>query len=333
MTVINVTLEKTRFAILDPLRFVAAVLVLLYHYSVYFSGGFISFAKFGYLGVVFFFMLSGFVISSSATNATPLKFAFARAKRLYPAFVACLAITLSVAYICNGQYWPWKNIFLNGLIINDYFGVANIDGVYWTLQAELKFYACVFVLIACGQFNQHKFWLPIWLAAAGVHFFTKQPFFMGWFINPAYSFFFIGGVCALLMSKDRGNRAIKLYFLVSVIFGVTTAGEQVKQFVHVGSLFDIWIARIIVLVFYFFFYALSQGRCSFQRVPKWWLYLGAISYPLYLLHNLCGKTLIDYFQDDVSLSILVPVISLVVILIALAVHIIIEKPIAKLKLG
>ena len=327
--------SSDRFSILDPLRFLAAIAVLFYHYSVYFkveNNPLVEGAKFGYLGVVFFFMLSGFVISSSAANATPLKYAFARAKRLYPAFIACLVITLIVVYLCKGQYWPWQHILLNGLIINDYLGVANIDGVYWTLQAELKFYACVFVLIACGQFKQHQFWLPIWLAVACVHFFTQQPFFMGWFINPSYSFFFIGGVCALLIHKNKNNFLIKLYFAISVIFGVATAGEQVKQFITTVSLVDIWIARAIVFAFYVFFYSLAQGKCSFQRVPWWWLHLGAISYPLYLLHNLCGKTLIDYFQGELPLPVLVPLISLVVILMAAAVHIIIEKPIAKLKL-
>jgi peptidoglycan/LPS O-acetylase OafA/YrhL len=61
------------------------------------------------------------------------------------------------------------------------------------------------------------------------------------------------------------------------------------------------------------------------------LILGVISYPLYLLHNLCGKTLIDYFQGAIPLPLLVSLISLVVVLMALAVHILIEKPIAKLK--
>jgi peptidoglycan/LPS O-acetylase OafA/YrhL len=325
---------SNRFSILDPLRFLAAVAVLFYHYSVYFKiedSLLLGSAKFGYLGVMFFFMLSGFVISSSATNSTPLKFAFARAKRLYPAFIACLAITLLVVYLCKGQYWPWKNIFLNGLIINDYFGVPDIDGVYWTLQAEIKFYGCVFILIALGQFKRNKLWLPVWLTAACLHYFTKQPFFMGWFISPAYSFFFIGGVCAFLMHKNRNDSVTKFYFMISLIFGVVTAGEQVKQFISMASLFDVWMVRIIVFAFYVFFYALSQGKCNFQRVPGWWLYLGAISYPLYLLHNLCGKTLIDSFQGVLPLPLLVPLISLVVVLMALAVHILIEKPISKLK--
>lgn len=332
----NTVKINSRFSILDPLRFFAAIAVLCYHYSTYFKGVdglLISSAKFGYLGVVFFFMLSGFVISLSATNAAPLRFAFARVKRLYPAFIACLAITLFIVYICKGQYWPWESILLNGLIINDYLGVANIDGVYWTLQAELKFYACVFVLIACGQFKQHKFWLPMWLAVACLHYFTRQPFFMGWFINPAYSFFFIGGVCALLMYKDKNDRAIKLYFFISLIFGVATAGGQVREFIPMVSILDVWVARIIVLVFYIFFYALSQGKCNFQRVPWWWVYLGAISYPLYLLHNVCGKTLIEYFQGSFSLLLLVSMISLVVIFMSLIVHLIIEKPIARLRLG
>ena len=39
------------------------------------------------------------------------------------------------------------------------------DGVYWTVQAELKFYGCVFFLLLFGWINQYKKWLTIWLLA------------------------------------------------------------------------------------------------------------------------------------------------------------------------
>ena len=115
--------------------------------------------KFGYLGVNFFFMLSGFVIMASAHNRSAIKFGLLRALRLYPAFLSCLLITLVVLYLCGNELPSLVAIVLNGLILNDYFGVPNIDGVYWTLQAELKFYGCVFLLILFSVLTHYRVWL------------------------------------------------------------------------------------------------------------------------------------------------------------------------------
>jgi len=329
----NIDLKKERFAILDPLRFVAALAVLFYHYSIFYELGsntkyFLAAAKYGYLGVPFFFMLSGFVISSSAANATPFKFVVARARRLYPAFVACLAITLGIVYFCSGQVFPMKSVILNALILNDYFHVPNIDGVYWTLQAELKFYGCIFILISLRQFHSHMYWLPAWLAASCLHFFTAQPFFMGWFINPGYSFYFIGGVAALLIHKNKFSIMLHIYFFISLLFGVATAGLQTDQFINQAVSFDVLVARFVVFVFYLFFYALALGKLRLNKSPWWFAYLGSISYPLYLLHNRGGKALIDHYQSEISISLLVPLVAFGIVSLALAVHLLVEKPIA-----
>jgi hypothetical protein len=62
-----------------------------------------------------------------------------------------------VILYCSGISVPSTSaILLNGLIVNDYFSVPNIDGVYWTLPEELKFYACVFLMILVGQIYSYK---------------------------------------------------------------------------------------------------------------------------------------------------------------------------------
>ena len=191
--------KNTRFSILDPLRLVAALAVVLYHYSIYIDHApelLLSVARFGYLGVDFFFVLSGFVIMASAQNRSAFEFAFARALRLYPAFIACLLFTAAISFYLSSFPVSITQLIANSTILNDYIGIANVDGVYWTLQAELKFYGCIFVLLFLGLFKYWRYWLLVWFALAIGHFFYKQPFFMGWFINPGYSFYFIGGVCS-----------------------------------------------------------------------------------------------------------------------------------------
>jgi peptidoglycan/LPS O-acetylase OafA/YrhL len=327
-------MNKNRFYILDLMRFLAAVAVVFYHYSVYFDASaatLVELSKYGYLGVDFFFLLSGFVIMASAQNRTPFAFAFARALRIYPAFIVCLLVTVAISYWAGDAVIPAKNIILNATILNDYLSVANIDGVYWTLQAELKFYGCVFLLLLSGLFAYYRYWIALWLATAILYYFFHQPFFMGWFINPSYSYYFIAGVCAFLLSKNNRDWIIQLCFLVSALFGVIVAGEQAKQFVLNPTSVFIVNVQIIVTIFFVFFFALSQGLFNMKAVPWWWGYLGAISYPLYLLHNRAGKALIERHLGDLNIYVLVSLVAVSIVIIALVIHLLVEKPFQAIK--
>lgn len=304
--------NQNRYVVLDALRFIAAIAVVFYHYSIFYSSSNIiinTISKYGYLGVNFFFLLSGFVIMASAQNRSPFEFAFARANRIYPAFIICLIFTVCTLTFIKGHSFDSKQLILNALILNDYFDVENIDGVYWTLQAELKFYACIFLLMLTGVFSFWRYWLSFWLLLAVIHYFWGQPTFMGWFINPGYSFYFIGGVSAYLLSKFPKDVSVHLIFMISLIFGFLAAQQQTSDFLKaVGSKEEI-IAGGIVIIFYGFFYCLIKG---FFKIPesRLILTLGAISYPIYLTHNMAGKAIIEFFTGRVD----VPILLLCVIL-------------------
>jgi peptidoglycan/LPS O-acetylase OafA/YrhL len=84
---------------IDALRAIAVVSVIAYH----FDNGILP--K-GYLGVDIFFVISGYVITSSlASRHHPSFTAFissfyaARIKRLVPALVTCIALTCVVGYL------------------------------------------------------------------------------------------------------------------------------------------------------------------------------------------------------------------------------------------
>lgn len=325
----NIVSAKNRFYILDLLRFLAAVAVVFYHYSIYFGESaplLIDLSKYGYLGVDFFFLLSGFVIMASAQNRTPFEFAFARALRIYPAFISCLLLTVLTMKYIGGHSIPPIFWLANATILNDYLGIPNLDGVYWTLQAELKFYGCVFLLIFTGFLRYWRIWLAVWLALALLHYFYSQPFFMGWVINPQYSFYFIAGVCAYLLFSTDQSILIKIYFWISTIFGVVVAGEQVKNFMPSPSSENILLTRVVVATFFLFFYAISSGFFNIRNPRRWWAYLGALSYPLYLLHNMIGKTLINYFAVSINIYALTVFVSALILTLSFMVHFFIEKP-------
>lgn len=321
-----------RFAILDPLRLIAALAVLFYHYLPFFRGSFIgeafNFCKYGYLGVNFFFMLSGFVIISSSENRSAWKFAILRGLRLYPAFIVCLLITLLSLHFLGGVTPPFKNIVLNSLILNDYFKIPNIDGVYWTLQAELKFYGCVFFLILFGVISKPKIWMTIWILAAVSFHFTRQPFFLGWFISPGYSFFFIGGICAYKLIKERYDIFYNVVFLIACVFSLIKTGDQISGFIHEASYFDAVVAKLLIFFIYLFFWLLSRGWFNVDS-SRSLIFMGAVSYPVYLIHSVAGKTLIDFMKLYIGTELSVFIAIFVVLVIASVVHLYFEQPIFK----
>ena len=91
--------------------------------------------RYGYLGVEFFFMISGYVIFFSAKNRTALKFAVNRAVRLFPAYWFAVLFTSFFAYFWGGELMSTSLLrsVANLTMIHSFFGVSNVDGVYWTL--------------------------------------------------------------------------------------------------------------------------------------------------------------------------------------------------------
>lgn len=322
-----------RIAVLDLLRFIAAFLVMLYHYQPFLSqhtdSGAIEVFKFGYLGVNFFFMLSGFVIVASAQNRTAFKFAILRAVRLYPAFICCLLLTLAALHYFGNKMPQPHEIMLNSLIINDYFSVENIDGVYWTLQAELKFYGCIFLLILFSLVSHYRIWMTLWLLLAIAFYFYHQPFFLGWFISPSYSFCFIGGIAAYYLYIEPRNKYSNAIIVVAMIFSVLASWRQIEGFYISPSVIDKLIAAVITIGFFGFFYCLRDIN-KYVPYAGWLGILGGMSYPLYLIHNRAGKMLLEYFAFGMEWWFSVLITIFVLLLMSLGVHMLIEKPLFRL---
>src|SRR5215468_7919943 len=142
---------------IDLLRFCAAAGVAIYHwcYRPVIAGmpsdtafGFVqAVSRYGYPGVDLFFIISGFVILWSASRRGAASFIASRFSRLYPTFWACVALTAFVLLL-TGRAPPSLDLrafLLNCTMIPGAIGVAYVDGVYWTLFVELKFYLLVFL--------------------------------------------------------------------------------------------------------------------------------------------------------------------------------------------
>ena len=111
---------------IDGLRAIAVLAVLIYHADIF------SILKGGFTGVDIFFVISGYVISKSiyersesSFNSYFLEFYSRRIKRIVPALVICLTITIILSTLFIPNSWLSNTIDNTGL--SAFFGLSNFS--------------------------------------------------------------------------------------------------------------------------------------------------------------------------------------------------------------
>ena len=150
---------------LDVMRCLAAFLVMCFHYFgalrmwvpdsalASYDRDLQPYTWFGWVGVQIFFVISGFVIAYSASQATPASFARGRFLRLFPTLWICSTITLIVCFIDHTV--PHHLLFVRWLqsVVLDPWNSDFLDSSYWTLPVEITFYGLIFSLLLLGAFR------------------------------------------------------------------------------------------------------------------------------------------------------------------------------------
>ena len=134
--------KSQRLDALTSLRFFVALQVMLFHYGLLPH----ILERYGYSGVSFFFVLSGFVLQWSygdrvGTPEERKRFWFLRAARLYPTHWLLLAYFV----IMLGSRTTWLDFWLSFTLTKAWFIQAlKVDGtlnaVSWTISTEMFFY-------------------------------------------------------------------------------------------------------------------------------------------------------------------------------------------------
>lgn len=294
-----------RYKELDALRGLAAILVVFFHCTMG-RPAYNSFFKLGTTGVDLFFVISGFVIFMSLQKVTRgVDFVINRVSRLYPTYWACVTFTF-LSIICYSIHYTIpdydKNVipYLGNLTMFQlYLKLPDLDGPYWTMIIEMLFYISMLFLFVT-KWLKYLNVIGIILCSSAViytHYFLDLSYLKGILeLVPLIQFlplFFAGTTFYTLYTK-RDN----LIFNYSIILFCFIC--QILLFPYSGPAHN-FISRteysLMLFIYFALFILLINNRLSFI-VNKATLFLGKISFALYLVHQFFSlKIIIPLFCD------------------------------------
>ena len=328
-----------RVPALDLLRLVAVLGVILFHYGFRGPTAFgtthvawpelSAVARYGYLGVPVFFVISGFVIAYSAEGRTATTFAIARFARIYPCFLVCMTLTFLAALWLGPPYFStglaqWA---ANLVVAAPALHQPYMDSAYWSLVAEITFYAWVTVLMATGVLPRHADAVVLaWLGLTMLNELTIDAAVVEKLLLADYSGFFATGL--LIHQLHRGRRDAALQWLLAAAVAVA-----VFQSVHnlgwlraqTGTPFDdgvvaaICLGSILAIIW----------ATRIERLPlrsSTVIAIGGVTYPLYLLHQQIGYDVLLWLRPAGHPPALVGAVMAAMGLLAWAIWRYVERP-------
>ena len=255
-----------------------------------------AFSSYGWLGVQLFFIISGFVIFLTLENNNSI-FTFLKKRwlRLFPAMLLATAFILISAYFLPQRPLGLPNIydvipgltFIHPAFLNEVFGTSmkSIDGAFWSIYVEIQFY----ILISIFYY--------VFRDRSGTMIFLIFVVFL--LFESFHNLFFLGNDTSVFIYKLSKIWGLNHYgwFCFGIFFYKYWSTEEHKYY-HLSiasgaisliylsyeeqSLFILLPASLLILLFVFSFNNIFIINMLKNKV---FLFFGAISYPLYLIHQ------------------------------------------------
>jgi len=290
-------MNQNKFLHIEGLRAIAVMLVIVYHSGLGILNG-------GFIGVDVFLVISGFLMSYTVYNNSNsfslLNFYSKRLMRLYP-LLAFMVVSVSfVTYFILPPYLLSESaqsavsalLSVSNLYFffqADYFGSESLVRPFihtWSLGLEVQFYI-VFGLIVAFTSKRIASFLLLFLTISSftlniIIISENQP--SAYFLLP--SRFWEFGVGSLLyflpaITDDVTRRLVKYLTIVSIVSLFISAYNY-----HSGLDFPGYYALIPVISTSFLILCSPQlPMLNAALKYKWLVYLGGISYGLYLWHQ------------------------------------------------
>jgi peptidoglycan/LPS O-acetylase OafA/YrhL len=293
-----------RIKSLDSIRGLAAMFIVLYHYTTRYNQMFNSNDGFsfwfGHLWVPVFFVLSGFVIHLTIDRSkNAIGFLKKRFYRLYPTYWLSIIITLFFLLISKFYQKPEFNLSSSDVLMNftmwhQFFGFEHIDGSYWSLLPELLFYISMAALF-WTKLLTHFYYVNVALISLGIIHFYFPISIIGKILDLDYVLLFFIGICFYRLKNDKSLKLEHFLIFVNLI-----VASFLYQRVQPNNNIKLILISFTIIVF--IYYCFLWGKLNWLGNIKILIFLGNISYALYLVHHVVGYTIINFFEVNFDLK-------------------------------
>lgn len=293
---------KVRNKQIEFLRTILFLMIVNYHYTYRFNQlfdiktiNFLSLSSWGDIGIVGFFMISGyFIFSKKDRNIRPLKFLTKRLLKLYPVYLLCISLTfLSMNFFgLPGREVNFFEYFCNVTLLNGYIGIDYVDGAHWYLTYLVLFNFTVFFIILLEnkfKIDQKKAligWAILNLLLFAISNFVPGTLILYKLLGNKYFYYLLIGISLKEISSRKINSQNFIYiFLYCLSFAIVATIDKL-------------IVCVAILIFSFVL-IIPELKILKSHNLEPILKLGSISYIGYLIHQNIGYQILlgltDYF--------------------------------------
>ena len=324
------TVPSKRLDYIDLLRVIALGAVIAFHYlySAIARGRtpnvsespIMGWAQYGYLGVELFFMISGFVMLSSTKSISAGTFLKKRFLRLYPMYWSALILIFLVS-----QFGIWQkpgliaeNFYYSLTMTPKSFSHEWLDPAHWFLERQLQFYLFILLVLTLrlGKYLSSIF--PWWAIIALLWNSFGLENFGIWYLNGFFAL--IAGGAIISSIRESGFNQRRIAGLISSFIWALSSRIDLIPWLDKNrgpGHSALVIGSVITAMYLLMLLTLTRGvsRLHLRGIGT----AGAITYPLYLIHDRLGGLAIARFASPSNQYFIYLIVILVLILLAYAI--------------
>jgi peptidoglycan/LPS O-acetylase OafA/YrhL len=337
---------------LTSLRFFFAFGVFLHHYGI--GDGQVIFPE-GYLGVNFFFILSGFIISYNykqkfiEKTISKREFIIARIARIYPLHVLTFLLAFPLALrsaIKNEDVILWLQSFLNLALLQSFVPIKeyyfSFNDLSWSVSNELFFYLMFPVLIVFFTKIKRKITLMVSLLIICVYFISvniipEQYHHALFYISPlvrildfiiGIGLFYIWEYMLSIKSEEHKKKYLATIIEVlsiCILVMMIALSKDIPQVYRYASYY--WMPIAMIILCFALSGKLGGGIISRILSIKPLVIAGEISFGFYMFHSLIIRIVKKIITLPIALEFLIAFA--LVLAVSMASFYFFEKPMNK----
>lgn len=316
-----------RYRSLDGLRGVAAYAVVASHFASMTGALQFPFNQAGRLGVMLFFILSGFLMGKlyllRAFDASEVGGFFRkRVARVVPLYIFAVLVSFALV-LAIGSAWPLFKIDASN-ILDHLFFVKGTD-VLWTVAAEVQFYVAfplVWFLFRKTDAATTALGLILAIGLCVLFWDKSSPVFFR--VAP----FFLLGIMASMIKVER-SKAVDFLFLASAA-AVCLSLPAVKAAIGFPRASNWDSVMHMATIFVLLLSAANSNLADRLLGNRFMAFFGTISYSVYVLHLPALRVLNAYGLLAYGTAVSVLVALATTTLVAAASYYVIENPMRRL---